>query len=102
MMRNFDSFPQTEVVKLITDEYGITLEEFNSKLRYDPLPEARQLYCLSLARFGAKNKDICKLTRYTPGRVNYTIAAGIKLYATVLFFKVRCDKLLKYLLKLEP
>jgi len=100
-MENFDSFPKDEVVKLITDEYGITLEEFNSKLRYDPLPEARQLYCLSLARFGAKNKDICKLTRYTPGRVNYTIAAGIKLYATVLFFKVRCDKLFEYLLKLE-
>jgi hypothetical protein len=97
---NIDAFPVEAVVKMISDEYGISPDEFNSNFKYGSLPEARQLYCLTLSSYGATNADISRLTGYAPGRVSYTIEAANKLIVSTPFFGQRHSKLLKMLNKL--
>ena len=92
---NIDSLPSDGVVEIICEEYAISPAEFNSTFKYHPLPEARQLYCLALLSFGAKNRDICELTGYDPGRVSYTVNAGQKAMDELPVFKKRHDHLLK-------
>lgn len=98
--RKFDpeTFPAEEVIKMISDEYGISPAEFNSTFKYGSLPEARQLYCKSLLSAGLKNKDISELTGYSPGRVSVTIESANKLILVTPFFKLKHDMLVRYLL----
>lgn len=97
---NPETFPAEEVIKMICEEYGISPAEFNSTFKYGSLPEARQLYCLTLHSYGAKNADISRLTGYAPGRVSYTIEAAKKMYGKLHAFTVKHDGLLKILNKL--
>jgi len=101
-MKAFDTlnFPSDRVVRMICSEYQITTEEFESSFRYDTLPEARQLYCLALQRLGAKNKQICTLTGYSPARVTLTIQSAERLFKEIPYFKERLQGIISYINRL--
>jgi hypothetical protein len=87
-------FPIDKLTETICKEYSINPEEFNSSFKYQPLPEARQLYCLTLQRLGAKNRDICKISGFTPARVTLSIIAGTKLLKSTPYFLNRFNSLI--------
>lgn len=92
---NPDLFPADEIIKSISDEYGISPSEFCSSFKYHPLPEARQLYVITLLKYGARGIDVCRLTGYDPGRVAYCAGAARKRLAGSPLFETRHNVLLK-------
>ena len=85
------------IVEKVCDTYGVTCGEYISAFKYRPLPEVRQLVCFALSRFGLKNGEICELTGYTPGRVNYNLEAANKVAEAIPYFLYKANAIIKLL-----
>jgi len=85
-----------EILNLICKEYGITRDEFESGFKYGRLSEARQLYVLVLFDSGMKNKDISKLTGYSPARITLMIRSARETAGLVPYFRKKYEILKKY------
>ncbi len=85
-----EHFPYDMLVDLVCELICISPEEYHSTFRYGKIPVARQLVCYILTLYGAKNKQICDLTGFSPARVNVSIKAAQKY---VVFNKVKINEI---------
>ena len=98
---NTDNFPIDKLIEFICIEYGITTDEFHSDFSYGSLSQASKLFLLSLALSGVRNKEISKLTGFSPPRVFYLLKTAKNALKSDPYFSVRLQGAIDMIKKLD-